>query len=302
MNNETLYVVTPYFNSWRYKSRKNLYENFAEYVRNTPNTELVTVEVAFGDRPFETDDDEKIQLRTNTELWHKERSINLAINRLPSDWKYVAWIDGDLQFARPDWALETIQLLQHYKVIQMFSESINLSPKFELIGNKRPSFLYSYCNGLPTKGDYGKLSHPGFAWAATRQAINDLGGLFDVAILGSGDLHMARCLTSELEDAIYSKLSPDYQQALHIWKDRCDKFIKRNVGYMPGLVLHGYHGAKINRAYQSRWKILTDANYSPITDIKCDSQGLYQFSGNKPEMEYAIRRYFMDRKEDDLVL
>lgn len=300
--NETLYVITPYFNSQRYKSRKILYHNFKNYVLASKNAELVTVEVAFGDRPFETDDNEKIQLRTNTELWHKERSINLAINQLPDDWKYVAWVDGDLQFARPDWASETVQLLQHYKVIQMFSESINLSPSYEIIGNKRPSFLYSYCNGEPTKGDYGKLSHPGFAWAANRQAINELGGLFDTAILGSGDLHMARALTGDIKDVVYDKLSADYQESLNIWRDRCNQFIKGNIGYMPGLVSHFWHGKKVDRKYKDRWKILVENKYSPVTDIKPDSQGLWQFSGNKPQLEYGIRNYFHSRNEDSIDL
>jgi hypothetical protein len=299
--NNTLYVITPYFNSCRYKSRKILYENFKKYVKDS-GAKLVTVEVAFGNREFETSDNEKILLRTNCELWHKERSINLAINRLPLDWQYMAWIDCDLQFARPDWVSETIQLLQHYKVIQMFSESINLSPKYEIVGNKRPSFLYSYCNGFPTIGDYGKLSHPGFAWAATKQAIDGLGGLFDVAILGSGDLHMARALTGNVNDAIYNKLSYGYKEQLKIWQDRAEKNIKRNVGYMPGLVSHFWHGKKVDRKYKDRWQILTENKYDPEFDIQPDSQGLWQFSGNKPQLEYGIRSYFQSRNEDSIDL
>lgn len=298
MNNK-LYVIVPYFNSCRYKSRKHLYENFKKYVINS-GAELVTIEVAFGNRPFETSDDGKIRLRSCCELWHKERAINLAINRLPEDWQYCAWIDGDIEFARPDWVYETVQLLQHYKIIQMFSESVNLGPDYTIISNKRPSFLYSYTNGDPVKGNYGKLSHPGFAWAATRQAINQVGGLFDMAILGSGDLHMARALIGEVKEGVYFNLSKGYMESLNIWQERCERLIRRNIGYMPGLIIHYWHGKRIDRKYNDRWKILTDHNYDPEFDIKLDAQGLYQFSGNKPKLEYDIRSYFQGRNEDSI--
>lgn len=303
--NDTLYVITPYFNSWRYKSRKTLYESFKKYVARSENAQLVTIEVAFGSRGFEaTTDctcDLDIQLTTKTELWHKERSINLAINRLPRDWKYVAWIDGDVEFARPDWATETMHLLQHYKVVQMFSESVNLSPVYEMIGGKRQSFMHAYCNGNSISGEYG-LPHPGFAWAATREAIDGMGGLFDTAILGSGDLHMARALTGNVKDRVYDRLSKGYMESLNIFQDRCEKNIRRNVGYMSGLILHYWHGKRADRKYNDRWKILTDNNFDPEYDIQCESNGLYRFTGNKPQLEYGIRNYFSHRNEDSIDL
>lgn len=318
--NNTLYVITPYFNPWRYASRKKLYFQFKEYMKKF-NCELVTIEVALRDRDFETaygspveshfpfdsschfkdSCNTHIMLRSKAELWHKERAINLAINRLPQDWRYMMWLDGDLQFARDDWVEETVHRLQHYSVLQPFSESVNLSPDFEIIGNKRMSFFKAYLEGIDLKnGPYAKLPHPGFAYAFRRDAVDALGGMLDMAILGSGDLHMARALTGNVKEGLYSKLSKGYVEQLELWQQRADQYIRRNVGVVPGLMLHFWHGNRKDRRYNDRWKILTDNEYDPEFDIKPDAQGLYQFSGNKPELEYGIRNYFSVRHEDSI--
>ena len=77
--------------------------------------QLIVVEQAFGRRPFvitERDNPFHVQLRTDQELWHKENMINIGIQHLcqiDPDWKYIAWIDGDIRFQRSDIILETAQ-------------------------------------------------------------------------------------------------------------------------------------------------------------------------------------------------
>lgn len=293
--NETLYVIAPVFNPWRYKSRINLYNNFKKYVADS-GAQLITVELAHADREYVTDPD--IKLRTTSELWHKEKMINIGIQSLPRDWKYVAWIDADVVFARPDWASETVQLLQHFPVIQMFSQALDLGPKYEPL-KMHEGIIYSHFQDkmVDATGRYDKF-HPGFAWAATRQAINQLGGLFDTAILGSADRHMALSLL-EVHQSIPKRLSAGYIESLELWGGRCRKHIHRNVGYLPGLLLHHWHGRKVDRRYQDRWKILVENQYDPEFDVKLDWQGLWQFVGNKPKLEQDIRRYFMARDEDN---
>src|SRR5688572_1018355 len=121
--NSTLYVVTAISNPCRYNSRYQLYQKFAKMVQDS-NAILITVETAFGNRPFvvtQPGNNYHIQLRTNHEIWHKENMINLGIARLPLDWQYVAWIDADANFSNPDWVNETLNQLQHYHIVQMFS-------------------------------------------------------------------------------------------------------------------------------------------------------------------------------------
>src|SRR6202035_3379899 len=65
--------------------------------------------------------------------WMFERECEAAgaILYNAAEAKYVAWIDADVKFNRPDWAQETMQLLQHYDVLQMFSHAQDVGPDYE---------------------------------------------------------------------------------------------------------------------------------------------------------------------------
>ncbi|MGH7193828.1 MAG: hypothetical protein ACREJM_09885, partial [Candidatus Saccharimonadales bacterium] len=127
--NQNLYVVTAISNPARYKSRYKLYHDFAKHVRDAGGI-LVTAEAAFGDREhLVVDEPMDVAVRTSHELWHKENLLNLAIQSLPPDWQYVAWVDADVTFARPDWVIETIEQLQHFAVVQMFRECLDMTPQ-----------------------------------------------------------------------------------------------------------------------------------------------------------------------------
>lgn len=318
---EVLDVVAVISNPCRYESRYNLYRAWERYVRYS-GARLTTVELAYGNRPFEittanksfdNQDDElpqpgagsvqHIQLRTGHELWHKENMVNVGIARLPRDWKYVAWVDADVVFARPDWVQETLQQLQHYAVVQMFTHSLNLKPNYEAMGSPRKSFMAAYRDGDPLGGDsYSGLPHPGFAWAARRDAVNMLGGLLDTAILGSADLHMARALVGDVERGLPQGISAGYVEALTTWQDRALRHIQGNVGAMEGLCLHYWHGKRVDRRYNDRWKVLVDTQYDPEFDLKRDWQQLWQMTDRNAQLRDGIRRYFRARNEDSIDL
>jgi len=320
--NERLYVIAVISNPARYKIRYELYRAFEKHVRDSGGI-LYTVELAFGDRDWEVteaDDPHDIQLRTTDELWHKENMINLGIQRLPLDWKYVAWIDADVTFIRPDWCQETIHQLQHYSIVQMFSHAQDVGPNYwQLTGNGTfQGFMYSYKHGatLPykdaftpsfytpgPKGDMMKW-HSGYAWAARREAIDALGGLIDFAVLGSADHNMAAALIGRVDLTIHKQVHPNLTKQMHLWQSRAERYIRRNVGYVDGLLVHHWHGKKQNRGYVDRWKILTENQFDPEVDIKHDWQGLHQLNDHGDErsmkMRDEIRAYFRFRNEDSI--
>jgi hypothetical protein len=300
----TLHVITPIFNSARYKSRIRLYNEFADRVEQA-GAQLWTVELALGDRPFEVTYDSNpyhLQLRSIHELWHKERMMNLMVARLPESARYIAFMDSDLNMMNPNWVDETIQQLQHYEVVQMFSESINLNPSHGFLNGPRIGWVEAYNKGMNlTHSNYGSMPHPGFAWAFNRSALDHLGGLLDQAILGSGDLHMARALLSNVNDSLPKGLSQGYREMLEIWADRAKKHIRKDVGVVPGLVAHYWHGKRVDRQYNERWKILEKYNYSPTIHLKKDWQGLDQFTDAANDgLMQDIRRYFIGRNEDSI--
>lgn len=326
-----LYVVTCISNPKRYRSRYNLYRRFEKYIADS-GAILVTIEQAFGEREFEITDPSNpfhIRITSSSELWHKENMLNLAIQRLPSDWKYVAWIDADIEFVRPDWVYEAIHLLQHYDIIQMFSQAADLDPQFQVLNNLREGVIAAWrrenCGPLVVRstededgnyGGYGGYSnygayggggagvrHPGYAWAARRDALNKLGGLIDWGIVGSADWHMASALVGQVDASISPSVAqscPNYVKLCKEWEDRAIRHIRYNVGYMDGLVYHFWHGKKADRRYANRWRILIENKFDPALDLKKDWQGLWQLTDRNHRLRDDIRSYMASRNEDSI--
>jgi hypothetical protein len=313
-----LHVVTMVSNPVRFCSRYALYRKFAEHMKAS-GVNLLTVEVAFGERPFsitEPGNPQHVQLRTDCEIWHKENALNLGVARLPHDWKYVAWVDADVQFLRPDWAEETVHQLQHYSVVQMWENAVDMGPEGQTIQTFQ-GFGAAWFQGLPQVTATGPVSgyyygggtkargafwHPGYAWAMRRDAFEAVGGLMEHAILGAGDHHMALCMIGQPSDATPKGLHPNYYAKVKAWADRCARHVRGNMGYVPGTLLHSWHGKKKDRRYWDRWQILKSHRFDPETDIKRDFQGLWVLSDQGLRMRQDLQRYFRQRNEDSIDL
>ena len=307
---DQLHVITMISNPIRYASRYRLYRDFEARVVAAGAT-LWTVEVAFGERPHAVTSPGNschLQLRTSTELWHKENALNLLAARLPLDWKYMAWIDADVAFARPDWAVETVQQLQHYAVVQMFEHCVDMDASYnpltpQMGGEQLPSMMRQHVMGTAWGGKPYSASagHSGYAWAIRRDAFDALGGLIDFSVCGANDHHMARAFMGEVLDSVNASCSTGLKDALFAWGKRAEA-LRGNVGFVPGLVLHYWHGSKKNRRYIDRWQILATSQFDPRTDLRRDWQGLYVLqddgSSRMLRLRNDIRAYFRQRDED----
>jgi hypothetical protein len=164
--------------------------------------------------------------------------------------------------------------------------------------------MYSYLNRLPFTAAYYPNWHPGFAWAARREAIDALGGLIDRSILGAGDRHMALSLIGKGASSVERNMTPHYHRMIAQWENRAERYIRRDVGFIPGTVLHSWHGKKKDRGYFDRWKILTSNRFDPMQDLKADWQGLYQLvdhgDARSVKLRDDIRAYFRARNEDSI--
>ena len=330
---EQFWVVAILNNPMRFKRRHQLFNEFITRMKNY-QVNLCVVEIAYGDRNFETDSGPaadvpiKVQLRSDTILWHKENMINIGISRLPNNWKYVAWIDTDIDFMRPDWVDETIHQLQHHAFVQLFEDAIDLGPNSEVM-NTYKGFVYCYKNKVPPPGQVtiqkvngkkttitspyypeydehttttvtnGTYWHSGYAWAATREAINTVGGLIDFAILGSGDHHMAWSLIGKGRGSLPNTISTDYKEAVLHWEQRALR-LHKDISYIKGTIFHHWHGKKADRRYKERWQILTEDNFRPSYDLYKDWQGLLTFYHGAAELRDDIYTYFEQRNEDSV--
>jgi hypothetical protein len=327
MRSDLLHVVGVLNNPMRWRSRLENYRRWEERMLDS-GVRLTTVELAYGDQPFELPDRlgvTRVRVRSRWVLWHKENLINVGFSRIPDpDWKYGMWLDTDTFFARHDWAAETVHQLQLHRVVQVASELVKLGPKHEILSHG-PSLMKLHYDGLadghpgngrravtllghdPAIGSYyyapgarpGQVhGWPGGSWAYRRQAFDELGGLLDCCIVGAGDHHMAQALLERpdpLAEPCVATLG--YRRRVQIWRDRAREKIKRDVGLVHTTAFHEYHGTHADRRYPDRWKILWRNQYDPDVDVSYDSQGLLQLTENKPALRDDLRMYFALRNE-----
>ena len=302
---QTLHIASAYTNPSRFHTRRRLMNNFRHVISGMPNVVLHVGEATYGDLPFEVTDPNHpydYQFRGKSVLWLKENILNLVVQKFPKDWKYGAYIDTDCTFTRYDWALETIQSLQHYDWIQLFSQYSDIGPNQELLGTG-PSCVKRHLDNLGVPRSYTKGA-TGLAWAFTREAYDKAGGFMDRCILGSGDWHMALGLIGEPDRSpeVLEMKGPGfrYSEYIRIWQDRANKAFKHNIGVLDNYAVHHFHGPKVLRQYGERWKLLQVNNYDPYVDVFPDRQGLLQLTPEKPRLRDSIRRYFSIRNEDDI--
>lgn len=298
---EDLHVISVISNPVRFQSRTRLFREHMDRCASSAATHWF-IEASFGERGYEAtkaSDPHHIQVRSDHEIWLKENLINKAVSQLPADWKYVMWLDGDVEFLQPNWAEETVQALQHYQVCQPFSHVLDMGPTTEgLTRFLHEGFGYCATRGLKPKNEYGVYMHPGYAWAWRREAWDAVGGMLERGICGSGDDHMAKSLLGCADASMPPGIHPNYRAMVKAWETRAEA-LKRDVGYVSGTILHHFHGFKADRKYWDRWDILKAHDYDPETDVVKGDDGILRLADNgKHGLRDALRSYFRSRNED----
>ncbi len=305
---EDFIAVTCVFNPRGFKRRYDLYRQFEKYVANS-GAQLMTVEVALGDRPWkitERDNLWNVQLRTDWELWHKESALNVGINRalqINPATKYIAWIDADVSFTRSDWPAATCEALQHHKIIQMFGEFCDLDANEHVQWRGKSLFrLYQELGFHYLRDNKRVVGHPGLAWAARRETLDKMGGLLDFAVSGSADTHMTNALLGyrDAGDSLSTLegRTTGFMQALKCWADLADAHVKGDIGYLPGTIFHYWHGSSKKRGHRERWAAERFHKFDPYTDLVRDLSGLYRLTPGHEKLGDDIRRSLSQRNED----
>jgi hypothetical protein len=306
MHKSELHVISVISNPVMFRSRLRLFREYYQRMLDM-GIDVWVAEAVTGERPFEITNDTNprhIQVRCDDDIWLKEALINRAVQQLPRNWKYVAWVDADIEFYNKEWVMDTIHQLQHHAVVQPFSHAIDLGPKGEVLQTHQ-SFGYCHAQGhklnvvAAGRQGYPPFFHPGYAFAWRRDAWETVGGLIDYAICGAGDHHMSCALLGEAKQSIPGHLHENYYKMIYQWQERALK-LKMNIGFVPGTIMHHFHGSKADRGYQSRWEILQKHKYDPQADIMRDWQGMPVLSGNKNGLRDDMRKYFRQRNEDNL--
>lgn len=337
---EPLYAIVPLTNFWRFKAR---WKHFLRAINHFSASGAVVyvVEAALHERDHAVDEfsphkvfaeayaikDElaancrhddpnrglhryiRLRLQEDDGLWQKEALIMAARRHFPMDAKYMCFLDGDISFGRPAWVSECIQLLQEYKVLQMFSSAHDLNSQYE-VQSTRPSFISRWQCGetlpqgyyYPGQKSFGAWS--GLAWAWRVDTFDQCSGIPDWCIHGGGDWHLAWALIGEGEKSLRHDLHPNYKARLMWHQAQYEKFVRRNVGVMRGSVFHMHHGPKRLRRYSNRHELLAKTQFDPDHDLSRDvGSGLWRLVDDGTDrflkLRDGMRRYAIERDEDD---
>lgn len=307
-----LHVIAVFFNFHRFKKPVENFQAFRRHMAALGVT-LHVVELVLGESSFEvTDLDNPLhtRLRTDTEFFQKENLINIGaanLTRLFPGWRYVAWVDADISFFNADVATDTMYRLNRHPVVQMWAKALDLGPdglpiEFKVPGGKT-SVVTSFGECYARKEQrvpalYGVMWHPGYAWAMRRDTYEAVGGLYENTILGAADHHMAWAFVGNPEQGIHGAASNGYKLDALRWCRQAARVVNGDLGYVPGLIHHHWHGRKEARKYVERWSILVDNGFDPALDLRREDNGLLKLTKRSAGLRDGIRAYFLQRNDD----
>lgn len=262
-------------------------------------------ECAFGGEPFELPQSPStFQFRCRDVMWQKERLLNLTIDRVPDRYTKIAWVDADVLFTNSRWLVDTSERLDDMPMIQPFTHAIRLRPNetsYFGAGERSRGFCFMR-QALPalSRLRYHIHGHTGFAWAADRQLLADL-GLYDAAIGGTADHLMAHAFCGDFGSpclpAVFNR-SAGYLDHFRGWAEDAWDRVGGRVGCVSGAVLHLWHGETVNRSYVRRYRELTALGYDPAVHLKSEPGGLWSWSDEGAFLSKWATGYFRDRRED----
>lgn len=298
-------VISTYFNSQGYQTKASALQRYLDAMR-TSGIPFLLVEGAFGKKPFSLPrSTDVLHVRCIDVMWQKERLLNLALPHLPASCRKVAWLDADVLFSNPNWAVATSELLDEYPIVQPFEMALWLPqgdnyfrgrglawPSFGKVMIDRPQEFRS--------GNFDRHGHCGYAWAARREIL-ERHGLFDRSIAGGGDHLMAHAMGGDFSSLCVQKMvgrNTRYSKDFARWGRPFYRDVRSCVGAAPGHLLHLWHGDKVKRRYSERSSELLDIQFDPKQDLRISRSGAWEWASERPELHSWATNYFARREED----
>jgi hypothetical protein len=309
-----LWGITTFYNPFGSRTRLANYRAFRGRSREQ-GLRLLTVELAFDERPFELREGEDaeclVRRRSDAVLWQKERLLNLALETLPGECTAVCWIDADVLFEDDDWVAQCGALLERHAVLQPFSRAIRLPRgkrpadlpgallgKAISEGTGEGTYSHAVCaRPLPRLG--GLSGTTGYAWCAQRSVLQEA-GFYDRCIVGGADRELALAVLyppGKVPRASTRIRYPLLRRHMAPWHERLYAAVAGRVSHRPGVIHHLWHGDSGTRQYRDRHEILEQHDYDPETDVALDAGGCLRWSTRKQALVQAVAAYLAARNE-----
>ena len=221
-------------------------------------------------------------------LWNKGAEL--------SSGDTLVFLDSDVFFKDDKWLDKTNDLLERYDIIQPFEFACwQSADECTVEATKLAAAKGLRENEVVNFGVY----HPGFGWAMKRKTFNALGGLYDRAIVGSGDTAFSLAFVND------SVLLQQVGSISHhyYYGSRTFKAYRRNVlalnlsvSELAGVsVYHLWHGTRGNRQYHERVKLAPPPEDKEF-ELDVLENGLLELKNIRDAENMMI--YFRGREED----
>lgn len=281
---------------------------FAKWYETIKHLNHRIIECVIGDGQPQLPKSEFITTtKADTLLFHKETLLNKVIKNLPSEYKYVFWIDADVLFTNKDWLVDGVEKLQTRKLIQPFEycvhlEKDELKPNFNVddyrylcqdLKQRHKKMWKSFCStsqftSQEVNETYDLHGHVGFAWGARREVLDNC-PLFDKALVGGADHIIAHAAMRQIPHECIRKSFTDNLQQVTDWSWQFSKEVNCSIGYVPGDLYHIWHGDIEKRQYLKRVQEFT----KDLKDLPKDSNGFHKAPEHKKE---EIKKYYKNRE------
>ncbi len=295
-----LAVVCCHFNPMHYRSRLRNYHQFAAAFAHS-DVRLLTVELAFGDDPWELpDEDGVLQIRTGDVMWQKECLLNRGIRQLIDEgYEKIAWVDADVWFHDAAWPAHASKALEDHGLIQLFESVHRLQPTGPPEAKRGSAARFCRNRRIDTDS-----STPGYGWAARAEVLEKV-PLYDAMIVGGGDaaIFLASCSGARSWRSTLSQqhwfrsMNMACRRHYVAWAGRWGETIGGHTGFLAQHASTFYHGSRRNRRFHERSSLLAD--FDPHRHLVRCPEGCWQWATENLSMMQNVRAYFGDRAEDD---
>lgn len=267
---------------------------------------LVTIEASLGTARCVLEPGEGVVLvRAAASLWQKERLINLALPHVPARCTKVAWIDADVLFENPRWAVEASARLNEAAVVQLAERIIRLpQDATEYSGTGDVWETFAAVNARDPNalllGDFGVHGHTGFAWAARREVL-ETAGLYDVCVTGGADHVMAHAFCGDWDSPCLDRMlgpASAWRRHARDWASRVYPLVKARIGFVEGAALHLWHGPIASRQHMRRYRPLWAVEFDPERHLELDKDGCWQWRCVNPSLRRGVGSYMDARRHE----
>lgn len=238
----------------------------------------------------------KIKASISNVLFQKECAINLAEKQIPEKYTKIAWIDHDVFFHNDNWYDEASEMLNRYKIVQLFSRCIDTDE----YGRNETINVSFMKNAVNSSFRFDKSNYNfglfGMAWAAQRD-LWSYGGLYPYCFLGGGDGLFDMAIfdldgEERLQFIHYSRLHKNRNEYIS-WKNNIAKFASKNDAYyLDNRIYHEWHGDRDNRKYRTRYDL---AKNFTLDNVLINKDGILETNNIDEFQKEKFFKYFLER-------